>query len=278
MPELPEVRVVCKSLNEKVQNLVFKKVEIFNPKLFKEYDPSYFQEFLIGEKILKISNLGKNIIYFLTNNKIMLSHLRMEGKYSFYEQKPKETLKHIQAIFYFENGSELHYRESRPFGTFHIRYLNNYLKIDPLAKVAQSPGEIDFETFYNRLSKKALAIKPTLLDQSIVSGIGNIYADEILFASKIHPATPSNLLSKDKVKEILKNAIEILDKSTELGGSTINSYESLNKKEGQYQNFLKVHTKKGEFCIKCSSKIEKIKFKGRGTYFCPTCQKQKDFI
>ncbi|UVD81581.1 DNA-formamidopyrimidine glycosylase [Mycoplasma iguanae] len=272
MPELPEVRVMTKALRDYVVNKTIFDIIILRDSLFKEFSPQEFKNYFKNETILDVTNRGKFIVFHFTNQKILLSHLRMEGKYNFYEERTfRKRNDHV--IFEFKDQTNLHYNDTRMFGTFHLRNSENYLTINPLAKLAQIPAQTNAKELFTVLQKKNKAIKTALLDQTILVGLGNIYVDEVLHATQIHPLTKTADITLKQVKEILKKATEILDLSTELGGSSINSYTSLNKKEGKFQNFLKVHTKMGKPCPRCERIIIKTKVNGRGTYICESCQK-----
>ncbi len=271
MPELPEVRVVAKSLREAILNKTIIDVEIINPKFIKEISSLTFKENIVNQKIIEITNRGKYILFFLSNKNIILSHLRMEGKYALV--KDNNFPKHTYVIFKLNSGESLCYSDSRMFGTFHLRNTQNYNKILPLSKLAQIPSQTDVDELYSKLQKKNIAIKSSLLDQTLVVGLGNIYVNEALWASKINPNRKSKDVTKEELEEILNNSTRIMDESTILGGSTISSYQSLNFQEGKYQNFLKVHNKENANCIRCGSSIIKTKVNGRGTYYCPQCQK-----
>ncbi|AZG68614.1 DNA-formamidopyrimidine glycosylase [Mycoplasma struthionis] len=272
MPELPEVRTVCRILKEKVLNKEIKKVLVFKPKLFRELIVDDFIQELENEKILGIENLGKHIIIKLTNKKVLLSHLRMEGKYRFFE-KSESPDKHTVAIFKFKDNTELHYVDTRMFGTFYLRTIDDYLTKLPLSKIAAEPGNINVEQVLEKLSKTTVSIKTKLLDQTIVSGIGNIYVDEALFLAKVHPTSPSCNIPKNVIKKILKYTHDVMRESYEYGGSTLFSYESMNHEQGQFQDKLKIHNSKLKNCSVCSNPIYKIKVNKRGTYVCPHCQK-----
>ncbi|WGI36419.1 DNA-formamidopyrimidine glycosylase [Mesomycoplasma lagogenitalium] len=274
MPELPEVRVVRQELNKYVKNKIITDVHVFRDSFIKEIKPEEFKKAIVGETIIEITNYGKFLVFHLTNGKIILSHLRMEGKYNFFDPA-KTRFYHDYVIFELDGNTNLHYNDTRMFGTFHLRNVNNYLTIEPLSKLAKIPAETDLNTFYDKLSKSKKAIKTLLLDQTFVVGLGNIYVDEVLFATKIHPQTLANKINKKQAKMLLETATDILDRSTELGGSSINSYTSLNKKKGSFQNFLQVHTKVNQPCPRCKNKIIKIKVNGRGTYYCPVCQREQ---
>ncbi|MGC7159032.1 DNA-formamidopyrimidine glycosylase [Metamycoplasma hominis] len=273
MPELPEVRVVVKALNNTILNKKITNLIIYKPKIFKEFSPQYFISILRDKKIEKIDNIGKHIIFFLSEKLVLLSHLRMEGKYRYYLNPPKEIDKHLVARFVFSDNSELHFLDKRLFGTYMLRNLENYNKIPPISLLGPEPKDIDIEALFKKIKNSKMPIKTKLLDQSFVAGIGNIYADEALFASKIHPLSKACNLSLEQLKDIIKNANEIMEKSYELGGTTLFSYESLNKQEGKYQDFLNIHSDTIKKCKVCGQKTLKLKVNQRGTYVCPNCQK-----
>ncbi|RMA77593.1 DNA-(apurinic or apyrimidinic site) lyase [Metamycoplasma subdolum] len=275
MPELAEVRVVCDALNKTIKNKKIVEIKIFKSKLFKEKSVQEFKEILTDKTILKVENKGKHIIIYLNENLVLLSHLRMEGKYRFYNKGEENFDTHLICTFHFKDGSYLNYLDSRMFGTFHLRNLQNYDKILPLSKVANEPKNVDINNLYEKIKKSTSSIKTKLLDQTLVSGIGNIYIDEALFLAKVHPETKANRISRDELKEIIDFSAEVMQKSYEYGGTTLFSYESMNSLEGKYQELLKVHNDKIKNCSICKSKIEKIKVNGRMSYFCPNCQKRK---
>ncbi|MBN4089342.1 DNA-formamidopyrimidine glycosylase [Mycoplasma enhydrae] len=273
MPELPEVRVVIKALKEKILNKTIAELEILKPKLFKEKPIETFRQKLINSTIKNIENKGKYIIFHFNNDGVLISHLRMEGKYRFFEQKTKNH-KHTMAKFIFNDGTELHYLDSRMFGTLYLRNNINWNATLPLSKLAPEPSQINIEDLYKEISKSTTAIKTKLLDQTLVAGLGNIYVDEALFASKIHPATKAKNIPITKLKEIIDNGAKIMEKSYQFGGTTIHSYESLNKQIGSYQNYLQIHSDKIKNCLICKNETTKIKINGRGTYLCSNCQKE----
>ncbi|MGX9340142.1 DNA-formamidopyrimidine glycosylase [Mycoplasma sp. 2261] len=273
MPELPEVKVVVKNLNEVILYKKIKDLEIIKPHLFKECSPSTYKNNLRGHEITQVKNKGKHIIFQFETNLILLSHLRMEGKYRYY-QKPHENHKHLVAKFVFEDNSELHYLDSRMFGTFYLRNSETYEKKLPLSKVALEPKDTNIEELFEKLKGSESSIKTKLLDQSYVAGFGNIYIDEALFACAIHPLSKSKNIPLDKLKEILEKGQVIMDNSYKLGGTTIHTYESFNNEIGSYQDYLMIHSDRIKSCLKCQNKTIKIKVNGRGTYLCSNCQKE----
>lgn len=276
MPELPEVQSVIDCLKQ--DNILNKKiinVSTTQNKLFKNCDFNTFKNHVLNETVKDISRIGKYIIFHLTNNKIFVNHLRMEGKLFFENKKLDFDKKHTLVFFDFENDFQLRYNDTRRFGTFTIYFENNYLDSKELKKIALDPLDVNFDWKYlkNNLYKSSKSIKTILLDQTKVSGIGNIYADEILFASKINPLTKSSDLNDSDFQKIAKNATLILKKAVENKGTTISTYFFKKEQKGEFQKYLQVHTKKGFKCNECRNLIIKIKVNNRGTYICPKCQK-----
>lgn len=273
MPELPEVRSVVKDLGPKVVNRKIVKIDVLHPKLIKEVNVEEFKNFLINETFLDVNNLAKHIIFSLTNDKYLLSHLRMSGKY-FTHYKYRSTTKHDYLIFHLDDNSCIYYNDSRQFGTFHIKTKDTLYTTKPLDKVAKIPSETNVKELFNKIKNKNIPIKQLLLDQSFVSGIGNIYANETLFATQINPLIPSKNITFEQLEKIIKAAAKIMDQATELGGSSIDTYTSVDGVKGQFQDFLQVHGHFNDVCKRCKkAKINKIFINKRGTYYCPNCQK-----
>lgn len=274
MPELPEVQTLIDVLLESgICNKEIFNVEVFYPKILKNSSIDNFKKFLINENIINIERLGKYLIFKLSNNKTMIIHLRMEGKIFFQNINEKYDEKHTLLKIDFLDNSIL-YNDTRRFGTFHIIDSYDYLSLPELSKIALDPlsDNVDWKYFSNKFLKTKKHIKTALLDQTKISGIGNIYADEILFASKINPLKLANELSSDEWKKISKNSKLILARAVKNKGTTIYSYMFKNNAMGEFQKFLKVHTKKNMPCSECNAIIKKITINGRGSYFCPKCQ------
>ena len=200
MPELPEVVVVRRSLQNIVKNKIIKDIIILKPKIIKEITPNTFKKSLIGSKITDVTNVGKNIVFHLSNKLYLLSHLRMEGKYFYYE-KHHCIHKHVHIVFIFTDGSELHYNDMRIFGTFHIRD-TNYLNVLPLSLLAKEPKDTNYKELFKIIKKKNKHIKTLLIDQSILVGLGNIYVDEVLFASNVNPLRRTNTITLNETKKL----------------------------------------------------------------------------
>ncbi|WP_027119673.1 DNA-formamidopyrimidine glycosylase [[Mycoplasma] testudinis] len=276
MPELPEVQTVVNELNLCTLNKKILDIKINAVKLLKNCTPEQFKKFLIGEKITHISRMGKYLIFELTHHKKMVSHLRMEGKYFFENKKDDYDKKHVLLQFVFAK-QELRYHDTRRFGTFNIYLNDDHLKSKELSKLALDPIDPNFngKYLYEKIHKIHRAIKTTILDQTNVAGIGNIYADEILFACHLNPLTPANQITIKQADLIAKKARDILLWAIECNGTTIASYKFKKGHIGSFQEKLQVHTKVKWPCPTCKTIILKVKVNGRGTYYCPKCQKGK---
>lgn len=272
MPELPEVETVKNTLQHLIINKEIADIDIYYDKIIKNVSPEEFILLLKKQKFQEFHRKGKYLIFVLTDV-ILVSHLRMEGKY--FLMHDEELNKHEHIVFKFTDGSNLRYHDTRKFGTMYLYKTTNIaevLKLKPLNKVGHDAinNDISIDELFKRFQKTTKPIKVTLLDQTIISGIGNIYVDEICFMSRIHPLTPTKNLSIEQVAEVLENTRIVLNKAIALGGTTIKSFTSSHAVTGRFQNELLVHTK--TICPECQNKILKIRVGGRGTYYCGNCQ------
>lgn len=274
MPELPEVETVRRTLEHLLDGKIIRDIDIFYDKILKTHSEEEFKKLLISKTFHTINRYGKYLL-FEFNEITLISHLRMEGKY-FIKPLDEPRNKHEHIIFYFTDGSTLRYHDTRKFGTMDIVNNKDLFLINPLSKLGKEPFDKNCTVSYftNKIKNKKGPIKGVLLDQTILTGLGNIYVDEVLFLSKIHPETKVNTLSKRAIKRILENAKIVLEKAIKLGGTTIRSYTSSLGVTGRFQNELFVHLREGEECKICHTKIIKTKVVGRGTYLCPKCQKK----
>lgn len=275
MPELPEVRNVINYLiqHEKILNQTIKNVEIYCDNIV-ETDKNEFLKDLKNKTILNITQKGKYIIFHLSENFVLISHLRMEGKF-FYKKEEEHLQKHDLIIFHLENNYKLIYNDTRKFGKMSLLKEDNYLLKPPLNMIGPDPLENISLSYIKEKYNKRIPIKQLLLDQHIISGIGNIYADEILFDVCLNPKTLGCDLGENDFKNILSSSKRILLEAINKGGSTIKSFHISEEKEGNYQNNLKVYGKENHPCIRCHYPLRKIFLNGRGTTFCPRCQINK---
>lgn len=272
MPELPEVENVRYALSQMVTGQKITAVHVRWPNLINQISATDFERKLAGQTIHQIRRRGKYLLFDLSDY-LLISHLRMEGKYLL---KPLDESidKYTHIIFELNSKQKLLYRDVRKFGRFDLLNKDqeaiyfNKKKLGPEPKVP----DFDLKTFEKGLSRHQKAIKSVLLDQYLVAGIGNIYADEILFRAKIHPEFSAKALSHSSIKSLHDKIIQVMNEAVEAGGTTIRTYRNAFGKEGQFQNQLLVYGREGEPCLRCHTAIEKIKVGGRGTHYCPHCQ------
>lgn len=271
MPELPEVETVCKGLNRLVREKTIQSVEVLYPNMIRT-GAEGFRKKLANQTIHLVERRGKYLIFNLSRN-VFISHLRMEGKYLFYTDTVDYN-KHFHVIFHFTDGSHLVYQDVRKFGTMELLDSEQVESYFSSKKLGPEPTKNDFllEPFQIALQKSKKVLKPYLLDQTAVVGLGNIYVDESLWHACIHPARLANSLKENEIECLHDSIIYILQLGIQKGGSTIRTYRNALGEDGTMQEFLSVYGKTGEPCPRCQALIEKIKLAGRGTHFCPSCQ------
>ena len=270
MPELPEVETVKNTLKKIILNKKIKCANVYWDNIIAFPKVKEFKEKIKNQKINNILRRGKWLMFEL-DDYFLLSHLRMEGKY-FIRNKNDERNKHEHVLITFTDHTELRYHDTRKFGKMYLIKKTEVYKVKPLNELGLEPWDENLNAKYLKEKLKKKPIKTELLNQNIITGIGNIYADEILFQSKINPQKEGNKLTKKNLDDIIKYTKQTLEKAINKGGTTIKSYTSADGVHGLFQNELLVHTK--EKCPICHTKIEKITIGGRGTYYCPKCQKK----
>lgn len=269
MPELPEVETVRKTLKRELIGKKIKRVDILYSGIIAT-NLNDFKNNIIGQEFKDIKRIGKYLIFEL-NNYYLVSHLRMEGKF-FLKDLSDKIEKHEHVIFNLFDIS-LRYHDTRKFGKMYLVDKDKLFTDTPLINIGKDPWDKSLNPMYLKDKfNNHKHIKTLLLDQSIISGIGNIYADEILFKSKINPLRLGKDLTDLDLLNIISNTKDILEKSIKHGGTTIRSYTSSLGVIGHFQDYLMVHQREGEECNVCQSIIIKTKVNGRGTYYCPKCQ------
>ena len=255
MPELPEVETVRRGLERLVVGKTIEQVQVRYAKMIGTGVDSFIHD-LPGQTIERIGRRGKYLLFYLTGG-VLVSHLRMEGKYLFYPDAVPEDV--------------------RKFGTMELLRKDQLEAYFAARKLGPEPTEADFllAPFAAALSRSKKPIKPYLLEQTLVVGLGNIYVDEALWRARIHPARPAASLKPAEVKRLREQIIEVLQLGIEKRGSTIRTYRNALGEDGTMQDFLQVYGKTGQPCARCGSPIEKIKLGGRGTHLCPHCQKAR---
>lgn len=272
MPELPEVETVRRTLEPLIKDKMIKNVTVWYPKIIMG-DAEQVAKQLKGKKIITVDRYGKYLLIRLSDDLTLVSHLRMEGKYRLVTpERPKQKHEHVQ--FEFTDGTALRYDDVRKFGRMHLVETGTERITTGIKHLGPEPNSSEFSINYfeKALAKKKKNIKNTLLDQSVVCGLGNIYVDEVLWLSKIHPLSSAQKIPREQVKILHDNINEIMQKAIKLRGTSVHTFLDAAGTSGNYQNELKVYGHAGESCVRCSTKLEKIKVNGRGTTFCPTCQ------
>ncbi|PRS05804.1 DNA-formamidopyrimidine glycosylase [Bacillus halotolerans] len=273
MPELPEVETVRRTLTGLVRGKTIKSVEIRWPNIIKRpAEPEEFARNLAGETIQSIGRRGKFLLFNL-DHYVMVSHLRMEGKYGLHQEEEPDD-KHVHVIFTMTDGTQLRYRDVRKFGTMHLFKPGEEAGELPLSQLGPEPDAEEFTSAYlkARLAKTNRAVKTALLDQKTVVGLGNIYVDEALFRAGVHPETKANQLSDKKIKKLHAEIKNTLQEAIDAGGSTVRSYINSQGEIGMFQLQHFVYGKIDEPCKNCGTMITKIVVGGRGTHFCAKCQ------
>jgi formamidopyrimidine-DNA glycosylase len=275
MPELPEVETVVRTLNRSIKGQVITNVQVDYPKLLKNIGSiSEFKAQLEHQPIHNVTRRGKYLI-FAIGDFYLVNHLRMEGKWFF---EPIETLydhKHVLLQIELDDGNVLRFHDTRRFGTLDLRDRDTVMTTNPLAKLGPEPFSDEFTSAWlmAKAKNKNVAIKTFLLDQTVVVGVGNIYASEICFYAAIRPEKPVKFLDYDDWDTIVAGTRSILAEAIQHGGTTVSTFESSKNVHGMYFEQLKVYGRKGQPCLECQTPIAKIKLNQRGTYYCGYCQK-----
>lgn len=269
---MPEVETVRRGLNSQVKGRKITHVEIRYQNLITG-DVKQFSEFVTGATITDVGRRAKFLLIHLDNGYTIISHLRMEGRYRI-SADPSAVDKHSHAIFSLDNGKKMIYNDVRKFGRMQLWPTAELSTNKSIMKLGPEPlsSDFTFEQLKPRIMRHRKDIKTVLLDQSVLSGLGNIYVDEVLWQVKIHPQTPANHLSDEDIKAIIVASNQEMESAIANGGSTVRSYIDATGHKGNMQNSLKVYGKEGTPCPRCKTEIEKIKVGGRGTHFCPKCQ------
>ena len=272
MPELPEVETVVRTLRpiligSTIDSITFKYSKMIHPSV------SLFEKKLKGQTFKNIERIGKFIIFFFTNQAVVVTHLRMEGKFIEIKQPLDPLTRFAHLIFHLNDGRRLVYDDMRKFGTFTLSTSDKYRDLPSLKNLGQEPlTPLNPLAIFNKINRSQRPIKSILLDQTILLGLGNIYADEVLFAAKIHPLKQGTQLTLLETKAILLHSEKILNEAIASGGSRIRSYRSGSPIDGEFTLKIKAYGRDGQPCDRCNHRLDKITVGGRGTHYCPHCQ------
>ncbi len=292
MPELPEVETVRRGLEQKLKNFIIKKVEVCRDSTVAfPINKDEFIKGLLNSLIYKWDRRGKYLIAQLKevknenaqfhldnskNNGFLVVHLRMTGYFKFIENS-SHPCKHTRIRFFDKNNNELRYIDVRSFGQ--MWWINNDLSLKKIIKglgsLGPEPFSKDFDANYLKkvISKRTKSIKAILLDQTIVAGIGNIYADESLYSAGISPFREARTIKKNELIKLKESIVNVLKKSIGSGGTTFSDFRDLEGENGNFGLQTNVYRRTGKECRKCGNLIERQKITGRSTHWCPKCQK-----
>lgn len=281
MPELPEVETIRLGLQKYLVGHRIEKIDIYSPKLL-----SGDSSLLLGAEVINIRRFGKGLVIDFNNSCSLAVHVKMTGQFVFAGKKtPKNTVisaKKVgqvpnpwtRAVFYLDHNAVLYYNDVRKFGWMRILPTREVLDLPFFRTLGPDPTlELTLGQFRLLLKSGKTPIKPFLLDQKKIAGVGNIYANDALFAAGIDPRRKSNTLDSSEVEKLYHAIMSVLQKGIEEGGASEMNYVNALGEEGGYQHHFQVYGRKNKPCFICDAKIEKIKLAGRGTYFCPHCQK-----
>ena len=269
MPELPEVETIRRQLcTAGVQGRTIEKISISWPRTVEPLSPAVFRKKVTGRKIERLSRHGKWLIFELDDIDNLLVHLRMTGGFYLSEGALKKG-PHDRAVFQLSGGLNLHFRDPRKFGRFKLAVFPLGLGPDAL--------EITARPFFQTLEKSNRMLKPLLLDQSFIAGVGNIYADESLFEARLHPERRAGSLDDGERLALWEAITKVIRTAVENGGTSLGdglgNYVDLNGNSGGNSDKAKVYGRAGQPCIECGAPLEKITLAQRTTVFCSHCQK-----
>jgi formamidopyrimidine-DNA glycosylase len=274
VPELPEVETVRRRLAPVLEGRVFERVEITDPRLTRPLDPLEVAGELEGERVAVVDRRGKYLIVRFESGRALLVHLRMTGSF-LHSANGLADDAHRRAVVRLDDGSDVAYRDVRRFGTWLLlepeeveAYVDERVGREPLAEAYRA------KHLAEKLNGRRAPVKAAILDQRTVAGVGNIYADEALWRARIHPLTPAAALGPEEVKALYRGVRESLRAGIRRQGSTLRDYRLPNGEEGGAQHEFKVYGRGGEPCERCGTPIDKIRVAGRGTWYCPTCQRR----
>lgn len=270
MPELPEVESVLRALTPLVVGQTIKAPQCFGKGLRTQW-PENFCTLLESATVQHLERRAKYMLFTLSNNHSWVVHLGMTGAFSVL---PTQDLPpHTRMVFQAGNGPLLAYTDPRKFGFMDVVATQNLATHPQLCQLGPEPLTLDEKAFFTALSKRSGPIKPVLMDQKMLVGVGNIYASESLFYARIHPQTPANTLSKPQAKKLLNCIKTVLNQAINAGGSTLRNYKTPNGALGSFQENFAVYGRASSLCQTCGNPIQKILQTGRSTFFCPSCQR-----
>jgi formamidopyrimidine-DNA glycosylase len=275
VPELPEVETVRRRLEPGLVGRTFERVEISDPRLTRPFDPVEVATELEGELVAAVDRRGKYLIVRFETGRALLIHLRMTGNVLHVGPRtPLAAGSHRRAVVRLDDGSDVVYRDVRRFGTWLLAEPD---EVEPYlaARLGREPLAATFTTkrLADALANRRAPVKAAILDQRRIAGVGNIYADEALWRARIHPRQPAGDLGLDELRALHRGIRAALKAGIERQGATLRDYRTPDGGSGRMQHEFKVYGREGEPCDRCGTPIEKIRAAGRGTWYCPNCQR-----
>jgi formamidopyrimidine-DNA glycosylase len=272
MPELPEVETIKRELSPRITGKTFAGLTLNWLKMAQIPPPEAFESQLKGKTIIRLDRRGKYLIMRLSSGETLILHFRMSGSLLF--DRESETDPYIRAVFHLDDGARLYFRDPRKLGVMWL--VKDERQV--VGKLGPEPLDAGYsvEAFSEGVKKRSAPIKAVLLDQGFLAGVGNMYADEALFASRIHPARHASSLSRDETQRLFFELRRILKEAIECYGASVSDYRRPSGRPGEAQFEFKVAHRYGEPCPICSTPIARIAIRQRGTYFCPTCQSNRN--
>jgi formamidopyrimidine-DNA glycosylase len=267
MPELPEVETIKRDLEKTILGAKIIKVCVHNAKVIRQPKPEAFKKGLQGKVIKRILRRAKLLILELSTGLSLTVHFKMSGQLVLRENDPSPK---SRVVFYLSCGRILEFNDQRLFGE--LRLLSDWKKLKFIKHLGPEPFDLTYADFKDMLAKKKTRIKPLLMEQSFISGIGNIYAAEILFRCRINPLRSAQSLREVEKNILLKKIKSVLIAAVKHGGSSVDDYVRVSGKNGDYARFHQVYGREGKPCFVCKNPITRITQGGRGTYFCAKCQ------
>lgn len=276
MPELPEVETIVRELRKTVLGKQIKGVHVYLKKMVRP-DAGRFCRMIKGIRIRDVERLGKYIILVLGSSgsaglKYVVIHLKMTGQLLYHpENQGRSDYVHVKISF--KDNGELLYRDMRQFGFLHVMEQAGFINWKEMQGLGPDPLKLKPEDFVSLLRQRKGRVKPLLLNQRLISGLGNIYVDESLFAAGIHPLTPAMDIPEERCLLLHREMRKILNQAIRLKGSTVSDYQIPNGRKGRFQDLHRVYRRQGQSCPVCDGEITRIVVAGRGTHICPGCQK-----
>jgi formamidopyrimidine-DNA glycosylase len=274
MPELPEVETIRLALEPRIVGRRFDEVEIRDPRLVRPFEPQAVAAELEGERIGSLERRGKYLVVRFESGRALLMHLRMTGSLRHAVLGLADDDPYRRAVVRLDDGSDVAYKDVRRFGTWHLLepdevepYLAERLGVEPLGRAFTS------RWLAGRLDGRRAPIKAALLDQRTVAGLGNIYVDEALWRARLHPVRPAAELDLDDVRRLTRSIKDALRAGIARQGATLRDYAKPDGGRGRMQDAFRVYGREGEPCARCGMPIDKIRVAGRGTWYCPACQR-----